>query len=248
MEVNMIVCVAENNLMGDKNPEGNGLLWHSKEELNYFKEKTIGNVVIFGKNTAKCVPIELMKKNRDVIVISSKDNFNDIVDQYKYTDKDIFICGGATVYKDFLEKYKMDNIYVSVLKSHIDVKKPNKPLYFPNIEEFGYEIVESVEYNDFTVYKYQNKTYNKILKELEEKNFCCLRKRKNIESDNILMTELIVRKETIEFEDGRIKHLYFIKYEKFDNFYTRAIFNMTHLNLKNLKKHLRKMLPLYEKE
>ena len=66
-EINMIVCVAENNLIGDKNPTGNGLLWHSKEELAYYKERTIGNVVIFGKNTAKYVPLELMKKNRDVI-------------------------------------------------------------------------------------------------------------------------------------------------------------------------------------
>jgi hypothetical protein len=39
------------------------------------------------------------------------------------------------------------------------------------------------------------------------------------------MTELIVRKETIEFEDGRIKHLYFIYYEKFDNFYQNLFKN-----------------------
>ncbi|MBM6823310.1 hypothetical protein H5986_11750, partial [Fusobacterium mortiferum] len=32
------------------NPTGNGLLWHSKEELAYYKEKTVGNVVIFEKN------------------------------------------------------------------------------------------------------------------------------------------------------------------------------------------------------
>ena len=104
-EINMIVCVAENNLIGDKNPTGNGLLWHSKEELAYYKERTIGNVVIFGKNTAKYVPLELMKKNRDVIVISSKDSFYEIVERYKDTDKKIFICGGATVYKAYLEKY-----------------------------------------------------------------------------------------------------------------------------------------------
>ena len=47
-KLNMIVCVAENNLIGDRVPEGNGLLWHSMEELNYYKSKTIGNVVLFG--------------------------------------------------------------------------------------------------------------------------------------------------------------------------------------------------------
>ena len=33
-EINMIVCVAENNLIGDKNPTGNGLLWHSKRGVS----------------------------------------------------------------------------------------------------------------------------------------------------------------------------------------------------------------------
>ena len=111
-EINMIVCVAENNLIGDKNPTGNGLLWHSKEELAYYKERTIGNVVIFGKNTAKYVPLELMKKNRDVIVISSKDSFYEIVERYKDTDKKIFICGGATVYKAYLEKYNLKGAFI----------------------------------------------------------------------------------------------------------------------------------------
>ena len=38
----MIVCVGENNLIGDKVPSGNGLLWHSKEELLYYKSITTG--------------------------------------------------------------------------------------------------------------------------------------------------------------------------------------------------------------
>lgn len=154
-KINMIVCVAENNLIGDKNPTGNGLLWHSKEELAYYKEKTIGNVVVFGKNTAKCVPLELMKKNRDVIVISSKDSFEDIIKKYEGTDKEIFICGGATVYKSYLEKYTLDNIYISKLKSHIEVQTPKSPLFFPNVEDYGYKIVSSKEFNDFIAYTYQ---------------------------------------------------------------------------------------------
>lgn len=154
-EINMIVCVAKNNLIGDKNPTGNGLLWHSKEELAYYKEKTVGNVVIFGKNTAKCVPIELMKKNREVIVVSSKDNFEDIIERYVDSNKKIFVCGGATVYRAYLEKYNFDNIYFSVLKPHIKVSIPNDPLYFPKVEEFGYSIAETKEYQDFIAYTYK---------------------------------------------------------------------------------------------
>lgn len=58
----MIVCVGENNIIGDKVPSGNGLLWHSKEELLYYKSITTGQVTLFGENTAKFVPIDWMKK------------------------------------------------------------------------------------------------------------------------------------------------------------------------------------------
>lgn len=154
-KLNMIVCVAKDNLIGDKNPEGNGLLWHSKEELAYYKEKTIGNIVVFGKNTAKYIPIELMKKNREVIIISSKDNFEEILKKYENSGKDIFICGGATVYKAYLEKYTFDNIYISVLKPHIEVKTPISPLYFPEVKNLGYKVIETREFNDFIAYTYQ---------------------------------------------------------------------------------------------
>lgn len=141
-KINMIVCVAKNNLIGDKNPDGNGLLWHSKEELLYFKEKTLGNVLLFGKNTAKVVPIELMKKTRDVIIISSKDRIEDIIEKYNGSDKEIFICGGATVYEYYIKNFPLDKIYVSKLKDHIEIKTPSSPLYFPNIEKYGYIVSE----------------------------------------------------------------------------------------------------------
>jgi len=67
----MIVCVGKDNLIGDRTPDenSNGMLWHIKEELMYFKERTMGNTVLFGGTTAKYVPVELMRKNREVIVL-----------------------------------------------------------------------------------------------------------------------------------------------------------------------------------
>ena len=86
-KLKMIVCVGENNLIGDKVPTGNGLLWHSMEELQYYKSKTIGNVVLFGENTAKYVPINLMKKNREVIVLTLESRLEDIMKQYEDSGK-----------------------------------------------------------------------------------------------------------------------------------------------------------------
>lgn len=157
MKVNLIVCVAKDNLIGDKNPEGNGLLWHSKEELLFYKEKTVGNVVLLGTNTAKYVPIKLMEKTRDVVVMSSKDKIEDVIKKYENTGKELFICGGATVYKYYLENYPLDKLYISKLKENVEVKEAKNPLYLPNVEEYGYKIVDQMEYNDFISYIYEKK-------------------------------------------------------------------------------------------
>lgn len=154
-KLNMIVCVGENNLIGDRVPEGNGLLWHSMEELNYYKSKTIGNVVLFGENTAKYVPINLMEKNREVIVLTLDSKLEDIMEQYKNSGKDIFICGGYTIYKYYLDNYEIDEIYISKLKPHVEVAHASNPLYFPDVEKYGYKLVSEIDYNDFTATIYK---------------------------------------------------------------------------------------------
>ncbi|MEJ6465093.1 dihydrofolate reductase [Fusobacterium ulcerans] len=154
-KLNMIVCVGENNLIGDRVPEGNGLLWHSMEELNYYKSKTIGNVVLFGENTAKYVPLNLMKKNREVIVLTLDSKLEDIMEQYKNSGKDIFICGGYTIYKYYLDNYEIDEIYISKLKPHVEVAHASNPLYFPDVEKYGYKLVSEIDYNDFTATMYK---------------------------------------------------------------------------------------------
>ena len=40
----LIVCVGKDNLIGDRTPDenSNGMLWHIKEELIYFKIRLLG--------------------------------------------------------------------------------------------------------------------------------------------------------------------------------------------------------------
>lgn len=154
LKLNMIVCVAENNLIGDRNPVGNGLLWHSKEDLNFFKEKTIGNILVFGKTTGEVVPVNLLRKTREVEILKEKGDFEKVLEKYKNSDKEIFICGGASIYKYFIENYNLDKIYVSKLKPVIKVAHATTPLYFPNVEEYGYEISKKNEYKEFISYVY----------------------------------------------------------------------------------------------
>ena len=153
----LIVCVGKDNLIGDRTPNenSNGMLWHIKEELMYFKSKTIGNTVLFGGTTAKYVPIELMKKNREVIVLHRNMNVAKIIEDLTLENKTIFIAGGYSIYKYFLDNFEIDEIFFSKIKDSVKVKEAVEPLYLPNIEDYGYKIVDKKDYEEFTAYVYK---------------------------------------------------------------------------------------------
>ena len=153
----LIVCMGEDNLIGDRTPDenSNGMLWHIKEELIYFKNKTIGNTVLFGGTTAKYVPIELMKKNREVIVLHRNMNVPKLIEDLTLQNKTIFIAGGYSIYKYFLDNFEIDEIFLSKIKDSVEVKKAVEPLYFSNIEDYGYKIVDKKDYKEFVAYVYK---------------------------------------------------------------------------------------------
>lgn len=147
--IKMIVCIAENNLIGDANPQGNGLLWHTKEELQHFNKFTKSHTVLFGKKTADVVPLNIIEKTRDVIILDFDMNVDEIISQYKDSKDVLWICGGASIYKLFLEKKCVEQIYISYLKSHIKVQKANKPVYFPIEFLNDFDSIENVKHTDF---------------------------------------------------------------------------------------------------
>lgn len=153
----MIVCVGKDNLIGDRTPDeiSNGMLWHIKEELMYFKSKTIGNTVLFGGTTAKYVPIELIKKNREVIVLHRNMDVPKLIEDLTLQNKTIFIAGGYSIYKYFLDNFEINEIFFSKIKDTVEVKKAVEPLYLPNIEDYGYKMVDKKDYEEFTAYVYK---------------------------------------------------------------------------------------------
>lgn len=153
----LIVCVGKDNLIGDRTPDedSNGMLWHIKEELIYFKSKTVGNTVLFGGTTAKYVPVELMKKNREVITLHRNMDIPKLIEDLTLQNKTIFIAGGYSIYKYFLDNFEIDEIFLSKIKDSVEVKKAVGPLYFPNIEDYGYKIVDEKDYEEFVAYVYK---------------------------------------------------------------------------------------------
>lgn len=130
--INIIVAVADNGVIGK-----NGKLpWHLRLDMARFKQLTMGGSVIFGLNTFNEFKKPLA--GRENIVLSTRTQaidgvkvFNCLekaVDYAKTQNKEIFICGGESVYKKALEF--ADRLYITHINADFDGDR-----YFPDIPD-----------------------------------------------------------------------------------------------------------------
>ncbi|MDO5517899.1 MAG: dihydrofolate reductase [Clostridium sp.] len=107
--LSIIVAVAENNVIG----KDNKLIWHISEDLKRFKEITSGHTMFMGRKTFESLPGVL--PNRKHIILTRDKNFkvdsdqvsivydlNSLINEFKDSDEEVFVIGGAEIYKELL--------------------------------------------------------------------------------------------------------------------------------------------------
>ena len=135
--ISIIAAVAQNNALGYKNQ----LLYHLPDDLKRFKKLTSGHTVIMGKNTYDSLPNGALPNRRNIVLSRSVkelpdcDVYTNIDEALKSCgDEEIFIIGGASIYKQMIDK--ADRIYITEV---YDVPE-NADVFFPEIpEEFDVE-------------------------------------------------------------------------------------------------------------
>lgn len=107
-----IAAIGKNNELG----KNNDLIWHLPTDLRFFKEMTMGKKMIMGRKTYESFKTPL--KGRTHVVITStpiESNYDNViftndmeglVTQYENSDDEIYVIGGASIYKAFLEHVK----------------------------------------------------------------------------------------------------------------------------------------------
>lgn len=112
--ISIIVAVAENGVIGDKN----SLLWHIKEDMRFFRQKTTSHPVIMGRKTYDSLGKPL--PNRTNVVISRTLNHIEgctVVHSLEEAvalfpaEEEIFIIGGAQIYTQALDV--ADRMYIT---------------------------------------------------------------------------------------------------------------------------------------
>lgn len=136
MSVNIIVAIAENNVIG----KDNTLIWHLPADLKYFKQLTTGNTVIMGRKTYDSIGKPLPNR-RNVVITRNKDlkidgcdlvnSLEEALDLTK-TEENVFIIGGAQIYKEAMSV--ADKLYITEVKQQFD-----GDAFFPEIKKDQWE-------------------------------------------------------------------------------------------------------------
>lgn len=175
MQFNLIVAVCRNNGIGYK---GN-IPWYIKADLHYFSKLTKGNgrnAIVMGNNTWKSLSDDYYVglTGRDNFLLShsvsldempSKDNrliksFKTVEEFEKFMEKktyeEVWIIGGAQIYKTFLDKNMINKCYITYIDKDFECDT-----FFPELELSKWSEIESrdeydIKYNCYVRYAVYN--------------------------------------------------------------------------------------------
>ncbi len=159
-----IVCVDNNWGIG----KDNSLLYHLPPDMKFFKEKTIGNIVVMGLATLKSFPNGQPLKDRVNIVLTRKKDFkldnvlvcNSLEELFellkRYEKETVFAIGGASIYEQLLPY--CDTVYVTKIDSEKFADK-----FFPNLDkDKNWVLAKETEMLEYNGLKYKFTTYKNI--------------------------------------------------------------------------------------
>ena len=134
----------------------NKIPWHCPDDLRFFKELTTNHIIVMGYNTWKSLPIKPLPDRINTIV--STNHFLELGPQWcshpqvklwirldtiravhhLWPDRDIFIIGGASIYKQVLEMDIVDKMYLTNIHGEYDCDT-----FFPSFDKDEWDVESS---------------------------------------------------------------------------------------------------------
>ena len=134
--MNLIAAVDKNWAIGYQNK----LLTSIPEDMKFFRQTTTGKVVVMGRKTLESFPGKKHLKNRTNIVLTKNPSYqaegaivvhneDELREELKkYDSEDIFVIGGESIYRQFLDE--CDKAYITKIEYAYTADA-----YFPNLDE-----------------------------------------------------------------------------------------------------------------
>jgi dihydrofolate reductase len=158
-----IVAVDSNWAIGNKGQ----LLVSIPADQKNFRRITTGNTIVYGRKTLETFPQQVVLPNRRNIILSTREDYTvknaevahnreELLELVKNEDKDnVFIIGGASVYKEFLDL--CDEAIVTMIE-----KEYQADTYFPNLDKDSeWELVDESDEQVYFDITYTYRTYKR---------------------------------------------------------------------------------------
>ncbi len=144
--ISMICAVGKDREIGYKNK----LLWTLPGDLKHFKNVTMGHTVIMGQKTFESIGMALPGRKNIILSLDPNyrvadceisNNLEEVANRYKDFEDEVFIIGGASIYKQFIQFSK--KLYLTLVED-----SPEADAFFPDYSEFKNKISQSREYEE----------------------------------------------------------------------------------------------------
>lgn len=137
-----IAAMAENRVIGN----GNKIPWHLPDDFKFFKQTTMGHLLLMGRKTFESIGRPL--PGRETIVLSRSGFSHNGVKTISGLDgldmptagRTVFVCGGAEIYRQTLPD--CTDLYLTHVKRTVD-----GDAFFPPFEDM-FEPLETLQDND----------------------------------------------------------------------------------------------------
>lgn len=138
--LSIIVAIAQNGAIG----KDNDLLWHLSGDLKRFKQLTTGHPVVMGRKTWDSLPKRPLPKRQNIVMTNNPDfaadgatvvhSVNDLFNVLKDCDDEVFVMGGAAIYKALLPFCR--RLYITRVYRDYEAD-----VYFPTIDMSEFNLV-----------------------------------------------------------------------------------------------------------
>lgn len=141
--ISIIAAIADNGAIG----KNNDLIWRLPNDLKRFKSLTDGHTIVMGRRTFESLPKGALPNRKNVVmtsmpeaigtsafVCSSWEEMMDLTEK----DNDVFIIGGASIYRDALDI--ANRMYITRVHETFDAD-----VFFPEIDYSEWEEVSRTE-------------------------------------------------------------------------------------------------------
>lgn len=127
----MISIIVAHDLNGGIGKD-NSIPWYIPNDFKWFKEKTLNKTVVMGTNTYFSLPdnVRPLPQRESIVICNQCEHYERITDEgamiltsldevIKYSkNNDIFIIGGASIYKQFF--YLADRLYITKINKEFE--------------------------------------------------------------------------------------------------------------------------------